>query len=83
VFLLIILIVGCSDLPTSIITTPTIIRVAPLPDTDPTLTRKRYQPLIDYLAKQTGIKTELIFADTYQDLLDRFQANNGATQRFY
>jgi len=64
---------GCDNSPTTATNTvPEIIRIAPLPDHAPELMRERYQPVVDYLAKQTGFKTELIIADSYQNLLDLF-----------
>ena len=75
IFLLVTLTTGCSD-PSSSKTsiTPDIIRIAPLPDHKPALMRKRYQPLVDYLGQQTGIKTKLVIADSYQHLLELFHA---------
>lgn len=75
VFLVVTLMSGCGDSPTPASTTaPDIIRIAPIPDHAPELMRERYQPVVDYLAKQTGIKTELVIADSYQHLLDLFHA---------
>lgn len=77
IFLVVTLISGCDDSPNSTSTTiPDIIRIAPLPDHAPELMRERYQPVVDYLAKQTGIKTELVIADSYQHLLDLFHAGD-------
>jgi len=75
IFLLVTLTTGCSDpSPSKTNITPDIIRIAPLPDHKPALMRKRYQPLVDYLGQQTGIKTKLVIADSYQHLLDLFHA---------
>jgi len=77
IFLIVALISGCDDSQNSVSTsTPDIIRIAPLPDHAPELMRERYQPVVDYLAKQTGIKTELVIADSYQHLLDLFHAGD-------
>jgi len=77
IFLIVTLISGCDNSPNPANTsTPDIIRIAPLPDHAPELMRERYQPVVDYLAKQTGIKTELVIADSYQHLLDLFHAGD-------
>ena len=77
IFLVVTLVSGCDDSPNSAsTTTPDIIRIAPLPDHAPELMRERYLPIIDYLTKQTGIKTELVIADSYQHLLDLFHTGD-------
>ena len=64
---------GCGEPSPSVDSvTPHVIRIAPLPDTNPENTRQRYQPLINYIETNTGIKTELVLADSYDDLLDLF-----------
>ena len=77
ILLLAVVVSGCNDAPsgkTAVI--PDVLRVAPLPDHEPTQMRERYQPLMDYLARQTGIKTELVIADSYQHLLELFNAGD-------
>jgi len=67
------IITGCDISPSSDATvTPDIIRIGPLPDHEPAIMRERYQPVVDYLASQTGIKAELVIADSYQHLLELF-----------
>lgn len=73
VFLLIVLLAaGCSDSPSSATVTPDVIRIAPLPDVSPEDLRKRYQPLADYITEQTGLKTKLVIASSYANLLELF-----------
>ncbi len=50
----------------------TTIRVSFLPDTSINQLDKRYNALIDYVSKQTGLHFELIYAKSYQDLYDKF-----------
>lgn len=49
-----------------------VIRIAPLPDNNPETIRNIYQPLLEYLEKNTGIKTELVIPKTYDDLMRLF-----------
>jgi len=67
------IIAGCdTPSPGDATATADIIRIGPLPDHDHAVMRENYQPLMEYLTKQTGYKTELVIADSYQHLLDLF-----------
>ena len=54
---------------------PTVIRVGVLPDEAHERLSSRRLPLLDYLSSQLRIPCELISADSYEDLLQRFSDN--------
>lgn len=51
---------------------PPIVRVGVLPDQDPEVVRKRYQPLLDHIDRTARVRTELSIPDDYEDLLTRY-----------
>ena len=50
----------------------TVVRVGVLPDQSHASLRQRYNPLLEYLADQSGIETELIIPTNYQEAVDLF-----------
>ena len=50
----------------------TVVRVGVLPDQSHSSLRQRYNPLLEYLAKQSGIETRLIIPANYQQIVDLF-----------
>lgn len=67
VFVLFNLLAACSENSKN-----TIIRVSFLPDSSKNQLDKRYNALLDYVGKKTGLRFELIYAKSYQDLYDKF-----------
>ena len=51
---------------------PPQLRIGVLPDQSPDMLRNRYAPLLDYLAGQTGIETQLVIPTDYQHAVDLF-----------
>ena len=71
---------GCDNIgPTP---APKTLRVSVLPDQNKTALQQRYEPLLKYLGRETGIHFELVFADDYQKLLDGFHNKNIDIARF-
>ena len=52
---------------------PPQLRIGVLPDQGPEMLRNRYAPLLDYLARQTGIETQLVIPTDYQHAVDLFR----------
>lgn len=50
----------------------TTIRVSFLPDSSKSQLDKRYNALLNYVAEKTGLRFEIIYANSYQDLYDKF-----------
>jgi len=48
------------------------IRVGVIPDEDVADLNRRHLPLLEHLGRQTGLAFELVFPDSYADLLRRF-----------
>ncbi len=53
---------------------PKVMRVGVLPDQSRESVEIRYQPLIEFLAEETGLKLELRIPDDYQSLVSEFHA---------
>ncbi len=49
-------------------------RFAPLPMQDPERVVREIQPMLQYLTDQTGLSFQIVYTESYQDLIDRFQA---------
>lgn len=49
-----------------------IVRVSLLPDTSKEQLDKRFKPLLEYVTKKTGVDFQLIYADSYSDLYEKF-----------
>lgn len=50
-----------------------VLRAAVLPDQQQQTSRSRFEPLIEYLSRQTGIRIELLVAEDYVDLVNKFK----------
>lgn len=48
------------------------LKVAVLPDQDAALLRHKYRPLLDHIGEETGMATELLIPDSYDQLLQWF-----------
>lgn len=48
------------------------LRIAVIPDQDETQLRAKYQPLLDHISEHTGIKSELMIPDSYEQALQWF-----------
>ncbi len=59
---------GCSEESSSVL------RVGVLPDQSKESLRRRYKPLFDYIAKEAGIRYELVIPDSYGHLVALFEA---------
>jgi phosphonate transport system substrate-binding protein len=53
---------------------PPVLRIAVLPDVAPEQLRIQYTPLREYLSRTLSLPCELILPQSYQGMLDRFQA---------
>ena len=51
---------------------PSLIKVGVLPDQDAQRLRARYEPLLEYLSKQTGYEFTLLLASDYRELVSLF-----------
>ncbi len=51
-----------------------ILRIGVLPDESVEALRERYDPLLEFLAHETGFVCQLVVPDSYQDLLNKFGA---------
>lgn len=73
-FLFLALLGGCTDhsADSSYENGMRVLRIAPLPDQAPEVLHKQYQPLLDYLSKETGLQTELVIANSYAEMLELF-----------
>lgn len=72
--LLAVITAGCNDVPSEHTTImPEVIRIAPVPDQSPETLQRLYEPLLDYLRKETGLPTKLVIADSYSHLLELFK----------
>ena len=58
------------------------LRFSVLPDQQWRVLQKRYEPLLEYLKAETGIKCELIISQDYRDLLGKFMRGEIDIARF-
>ncbi len=67
---------GCADEPVEHDATPGVVRIGVLPNQTKDRLVAKFEPLIDYLEKTTGLDLELSIPDAYSDLLEQFEAGH-------
>lgn len=68
--LVVVLMIACSDKEAT--RTIETLNVGSLPDQNELLLRKKYQPLLEYLSSYTGLKSNLLIPESYEQLLQWF-----------
>ncbi len=67
---------GCADEPVESDVTPGVVRIGVLPNQTRDRLVAKFEPLIDYLEKTTGLELELSIPEEYSDLLEQFEAGH-------